>query len=166
LRHLNAAAPIIEAQFGKVHPDELLNTGLYNAETKSVDVQRWLHAELYDDAGSHGHDHTHQDHGASDVNRHDDHISTFCITIDEPVEWREFNRWMDSLIERYGARLLRVKGIVTAKRQKRPIAIHSVQHIRHQPVTLPSWPDEDKRTRVVFIARDVSRSEVEEMWES
>jgi G3E family GTPase len=164
LRLLNTGAPVIKAEFGNVDPDELLDTGLYNAKTKSVDVQRWLHAEFYDDANSRNHDHAHHDHGASDVNRHDDHISTFCITIDEPVDWRSFNRWMDSVIERYGARLLRIKGIVTAKRQKRPFAIHSVQHIRHQPVTLPSWPDGDKRTRVVFITRDVSQSDVEQMW--
>jgi G3E family GTPase len=157
LRLLNAAAPIIKAEFGNVRPDALLDTGLFNAESKSIDVQRWLHAELYEQDGNHH-------HGDNDVNRHDDHISSFCMSIDEPVDWRVFNRWMDSVIERYGARLLRVKGIVTAKRQKRPFAIHSVQHIRHQPVTLPSWPGGDERTRIVFITRDVSRADIEQMW--
>ena len=161
LRELNAAAPIIEAAFGEVDADVLLDAGLFNARTRSVDVQRWLNAEIYEHADDHAHDHRHD---SADLNRHDDHISTFCVTIDEPVDWRLFNRWMDAVIDRYGAGLLRVKGIVTAKRQKRPIAIHSVQHIRHQPVTLPSWPDGDKRTRVVFITRDVDRGDVERMW--
>lgn len=160
LRLLNAAAPIIKAEFGNVSPEALLDTGLFNAQTKSVDVQRWLHAEVYERADGHGH----HDHGAADVNRHDDHISSFCLTMEEPVDWRDFNRWMDAVIERFGARLLRVKGIVTAKGQKRPFAIHSVQHIRHQPVTLPTWPDGDKRTRIVFITRDVDRTEIEQMW--
>ena len=139
LRLLNPAAPIIEAEFGNVRADALLDAGLFNAESKSIDVQRWLHAELYDDEGGHGHHH----HDGDDVNRHDDCISSFCVTIDEPVDWRAFNRWMDAVIERYGADLLRVKGIVTA---------------------LPSWPDGDKRTRIVFITRDVERSDIERMW--
>lgn len=160
LRTLNAAAPIIEAEFGNVRADVLLDTGLFNAESKSIDVQRWLHAELYEQDA----DHVHHHHGADDVNRHDDRISSFCLIIDEPVDWRAFNRWMDAVIERYGADLLRVKGIVTAKRQKQPFAIHSVQHIRHQPVMLPAWPDGDKRTRIVFITRDVGRSDIEQMW--
>ena len=166
LRTLNATAPIIRAEFGDVRPDDLLDTGLFNAETKSIDVQRWLKAEAYDTHADHDHGHDddhHHDH--VDVNRHDDHITSFCLVMEEPVDWRAFNGWMDAVIERFGADLLRVKGIVTAKRQKRPFAIHSVQHIRHQPVTLPDWPDGDKRTRIVFITRDVDRAEVERMWE-
>jgi G3E family GTPase len=52
LRLLNAAAPIIKAEFGNVRPDALLDTGLFNAESKSIDVQRWLHAELYESTGT------------------------------------------------------------------------------------------------------------------
>jgi G3E family GTPase len=37
-----------------------------------------------------------------------------------------------------------------------------VQHLFHPPVLLPSWPSEDRRTRIVFITRDLSRETIEE----
>lgn len=42
--------------------------------------------------------------------------------------------------------------------RKRPMVLHCVYHIRHQPVYLP---DDDERPRRVFIARDVDRADIE-----
>jgi G3E family GTPase len=37
-----------------------------------------------------------------------------------------------------------------------------VQHLFHPPVLLPNWPSEDRRTRIVFITRDLPRDTIEE----
>jgi G3E family GTPase len=43
------------------------------------------------------------------------------------------------------------------------VAIHGVQHLFHEPVLLPEWPaGDDRRSRVVFITRDLDRETVEE----
>src|SRR5256886_9766480 len=38
---------------------------------------------------------------------------------------------------------------------------HGVQHLFHPPVLLPAWPSEDRRTRMVFITRDLPRDAIE-----
>ncbi|HYW60566.1 MAG TPA: GTP-binding protein, partial [Xanthobacteraceae bacterium] len=48
-------------------------------------------------------------------------------------------------------------GIVKiAETPERPVVIHGVQHVFHPPAQLDGWPDEDRRTRMVFIVRDIA----------
>ena len=55
-----------------------------------------------------------------------------------------------------------MKGILNLVGQDRPVAIHGVQHMFHEPVLLPAWPEGDPRTsRIVFITRDLDRETVE-----
>ena len=43
----------------------------------------------------------------------------------------------------------------------RPIVIQAVQHMFHPLSELPEWPDDDRRSRIVFITRDVAREQIE-----
>ena len=54
-----------------------------------------------------------------------------------------------------GPDLLRVKGIVHVAGRAGPVVIHGVQHVFHPPVELKAWPDADRRTRIVFITRNI-----------
>lgn len=157
LRSLNPAAPVIEAVLGDVDPGRLFDAGLYDPATKSLDVRRWLKAEAY--AGEHGHHH----HG-HDVNRHDDHVRAFCMVLDEPVSWDAFAGWIDTLTTLRGPDILRIKGILRLKETELPVVIHGVQHVFHPPVRLEAWPDDDRRSRIVFITRDLDRDTIEAMF--
>ena len=161
LRMLNPVAPILPALQGVIETDRLFETGLYNPATKSLDVQRWLDAEAYGDRHAHrGHKHAH-DHGhAQDVNRHDDRIRATCLTFDEPLRAEAFERWIDILTSLKGQDILRVKGIVHLADHPRPIVVHGVQHLFHPPVELDDWPSEDRRTRLVFITRDITADQL------
>ena len=64
-----------------------------------------------------------------------------------------------------GENLLRVKGILNITESELPLVVHGVQHLFHPPVTLPAWPDEDRRSRIVFITRDLSREAVVQLLE-
>ena len=56
--------------------------------------------------------------------------------------------------------MLRVKGIVAVSDHlEQPLVIHGVQHVFHPPVKLETWPSADRRTRVVFITRDLPVTE-------
>ncbi len=57
-----------------------------------------------------------------------------------------------------GADFLRIKGIVNEAELDGPVVIHGVQHIFNPPVTLKKWPSEDRRSRNVFITRDIDES--------
>jgi G3E family GTPase len=168
LRALNAGAPIIHTTHGAVDPARLLDAGLYDPNTKSLDVRRWLNAEAYDKAEHHHHGahdahesdheehrHGHHDHAHQDVNRHDDHIKAVCLTLDEPVPGDALDKWLDVLMLIKGPDILRVKGIINIRELPGPYVIHAVQHIFHPPVFLKEWPSSDRRTRIVFIARDI-----------
>jgi len=55
--------------------------------------------------------------------------------------------------------LLRMKGIVNVREDpQRPAVIHGVQHVYHAPMWLPRWPSADRRTRMVFIGRNLSET--------
>jgi G3E family GTPase len=174
LRQLNPAAPIYRIQQGKIGADQLFNAGLYNPENKSLDVQNWLRMEAYQltETGKDGDHHHHsQDHGLPghhdhaethrhDINRHDDHIRAFCLTHTAPLDWDKFVTWIEMLTATQGANLLRLKGILNVAGEEKPVAIHGIQHLFHPPVVLPDWPSDDRRSRLVFITRDLDASEL------
>jgi len=161
LHALNPAASIIPVVNGAVDPACLFDVGLYNPATRSNDVQRWLQAEAYED-DHHGHGHHHHGHHDHhhDVNRHDDRIRATCLTFDEPLKPDAFERWIDILTMFKGPDILRIKGILHLQGEDRPVVIHGVQHIFHPPVLLDAWPSEDRRTRLVFITRDLSADDL------
>lgn len=166
LRALNPAAPVLPVAHGAVAAEQLFNAGLYNPAEKSPDVARWLKDEAYAQAEAdhhhHDHDHGHHRDHAHDVNRHDDHIRAFCLTHDRPVAWDKFVSWIEMLITMRGADLLRIKGVLNVAGSDAPVAIHGIQHLFHPPAMLPAWQGEDRRSRIVFITRDLERAWLEQ----
>jgi G3E family GTPase len=167
LHGLNPAAPLLPVAHGAVAAEQLFNAGLYNPAEKNPDVARWLKEEAYAQANNHDHDHDHHDHhhhdqAALDVNRHDDHIRAFCLTYERPIAWDKFVTWIEMLITMRGADLLRIKGILNIAGSDTPIAVHGIQHLFHPPAALPGWSGEDRRSRIVFITRDLERAWLEQ----
>jgi G3E family GTPase len=159
IRALNPAAPILEA--ADVAATSLVDCGLFDPARKSPDVRAWLNAEAYAAQPHHHHARTH------DPNRHDERIRAFTLTTDIPIPAATFEMFIDLLRSLHGAKLLRLKGIVRiAEESERPVVIHGVQHVMHPPVRLPSWPDQDKRTRIVLITRDLSAGMVEPLFKA
>jgi len=160
LRALNPAAPILEVRDGAVEPAALFNAGLYDPESRTLEVRRWLKAEAYGDGGAHHHDHNHDhdhDHAPLDRNRHDARIRAFCVTYERPLDWERFADWVEMVILAHGRNLLRIKGILNVAGEAAPVVVHGVQHLFHPPVQMEAWPDEDRRSRLVFIVRDAER---------
>jgi G3E family GTPase len=160
LAALNPTARILVASKGEADAAALLDCGPYNPSGKIADVSAWLNAEVLSDAHLHDHDHEHEH--AHDPNRHDASIQAFCLTAEEPLSPAAFDAFVTTLQQAQGPKLLRVKGIVgLSDDPSRPIVVHGVQHVFHSPVRLERWPDEDRRTRLVFIVKDLSRDFVE-----
>lgn len=154
LEHLNPAAPVLVALHGAVGEERLLDTSPFDPESKSDDVRRWLE----DEAGeAHEHEHSHP----VDVNRHDERIASFCITLDEPLPWEAFEEWFGEFAERHADHILRVKGLLDVPGEAGPLVVHCVQSTQHLPTRLAAWPDDDRRSRIVFITHDLPRTVVE-----
>jgi G3E family GTPase len=163
LCRLNPAAPSILALHGEVEPSRILDAGLYNPETKSLDVQRWLKAEAYEPSAGdrevhHEHHHAHAHGHIHDPNRHDEHIKAVCLVVDTPIPASAFDTWLGLLLGMKGPDILRVKGIVNIAELDGPLVIHGVQHVFHPPLQMKKWPSADHRTRIVFITRDIDEA--------
>ncbi|PYE89046.1 CobW family GTP-binding protein [Phyllobacterium leguminum] len=172
LSSLNPAADVIEASDSRANYAALFECGLYNPETKSADVQRWLKAEAFDQQDGHHHHHEHHDghdndHHHHDVNRHDASIRSFSLKHDKPVPFAIFEMFLDLLRSAHGERLLRVKGIIEiAEDPDRPLVIHGVQQIFHPPARLAAWPEGKHETRLVMITKDLPESYVRQLFDA
>jgi G3E family GTPase len=133
LRRLNPAAPIVESVLGDVPPAALFDG-----------APRDPHDLDYDDSPEHAHE-----------------VRALCITFDEPLDWTAFGIWLTMLLQARGEDVLRVKGLLDVGADG-PIVLNGVQHVVHPPEHLPAWPDDDRRSRLVFIGRGLDRSALEE----
>jgi G3E family GTPase len=136
---LNAGAPVLAADHGRIDSAAVFDAGLYDPRTKSTNVAAWLAEESH----SHAHD------------RHDA-IKTYALVREEPIRAVALTLFLEALAEHCGGDILRLKGIVNiAESPDRPAVIHGVQHVFHQPAWLDRWPSDERRSRIVFITRRV-----------
>jgi G3E family GTPase len=169
LRKLNPAARLLTTHRNEATAERLFTMGLFDPTKKTPDVRSWLAAEAYAIGEKrnrhrhahhheHGHDHQHHD----DVSRHDEHIRSFSFTETQAISPQGLELFLELLKSYHGANMLRMKGIVRiADDTTRPVVLHGVQHVFHPPVRLPSWPDGDERTRLVFIVKDIEKPMIE-----
>ena len=74
--------------------------------------------------------------------------------------------FLEGLTREAGPNLLRVKGIVhVTERPDRPAVIQGAQQIFHSLDWLAGWPSDDRRTRIVFITRDIEKSYIEDTFD-
>jgi G3E family GTPase len=132
LRRLNPAAEIIEASFGDVAPSRLF--GGSEPDPRAHDVEP--------------------------APAHDRELGAVCVTLDAPLDWTAFGVWLTMLLHARGQDVLRVKGLLDVGGDG-PLLINGVQHVVHPPEHLPAWPDEDRSSRLVFIGRGFTVSELE-----
>jgi G3E family GTPase len=91
---------------------------------------------------------------------HHDGVAALSLVLDEPLDWTAFGIWLTMLLQARGADVLRVKGLLDVGGPG-PVLLNGVQHVVHPPVHLDAWPDEDRRTRIVFIGRGLEREALE-----
>ena len=78
------------------------------------------------------------------------------------MTWASWAAWSQLAAARFGARLLRVKGLLRMEDTGEIALVHGVQGVFHKPQRFADWPDEDRANRLVCIARDIGRAEIEQ----
>jgi G3E family GTPase len=151
LQALNPHAAVAEAVQGDIDPAFLLDIGLSTARPAGAQLDRWLGAPGCGD-GYLG------DRLTTAV--HDRAIRSFVLWFDRPFSWPTFSSAMELLTSLRGPDLLRVKGLLDVAGERGPVVVQGVQHIFHPPVTLDAWPGADRRSRLVFITRNIARESV------
>ncbi len=142
MRALNPAAPLlpVSAAGAKLF-DELV---FWRKDALTPEADGWLSAPLDDN-----HDHT-------------DGLKSMSLTADAAMEPAAFEMFFDLLRASHGPKLLRVKGLIKLSDEPaRPVLVQGAQHVLSPPQRLDAWPDDDARSRLVVITRDLEPAVVE-----
>ncbi len=167
------AAPLATAAHGVIDPGFLLDEGL---DLPALRVSTVIPAKAGiqgqatslgaldsrlrgNDDDSLAHD---RDHRPGHAHSHG--IDSFALFFASPLPWPVFEQAMAVLTALRGPDLLRVKGLVAVEGVRGPVVVQAVQHVAHRPVELEDWPDDDRRSRLVFITRNLPRAPVEQLF--
>jgi G3E family GTPase len=95
------------------------------------------------------------------VAEHSHGIDAFAVILGSVMSRFDFARALGQLAGARGSDLLRIKGIVEfADRPERPALVQAAQHTLFAPEWLDAWPDDDHRSRLVFVVHDIPRAEI------
>ena len=78
-----------------------------------------------------------------------------------PVTWAGWSAWSRLVAAEFGARLIRVKGLLKMEDSGEVVLVQGVQGVFHPPQRFRDWPDPDRGNRLVCIARDLRQAEIE-----
>ena len=153
LSELAPSARIDKVVDGQAEMNWFFGERPYSVGEKNGDVRSWLNAEFEQQGTKKHYGHP------LDVSRHGSIVASH-LTFSEPVDASLFESCLQMLMNFRGPDLLRVKGIINVAGMDLPMVIHGVQHVVHPPEILDEWPDEDRATRVVIIARDFDQEQI------
>lgn len=173
LTRVNPSATIRDVDWSSPAVAALLTAAGFDAADPTADPRPWLNlgayqkaAHSHDECGHHvecGHDHDHDPEGHGLRSKG---IESFVLTRDAPLTRDELQFLLDGISQNLGAGLLRVKGLVNvAEEPGKPAVIQGAQHLLHTMTWLNDWPDDDRRTRVVFITQGIHRDKLRDIIE-
>lgn len=143
LSQLNPAAAMIKTDHSRVDATELLGTRRF-----SLPHLLAIEPDLLD-GGEHDHE-------------HDISIQSCCIVAERPLDPERFNRWMNQLVQRDGANLMRTKGVLSFHAEERQFHFHSV-HMLLNARPGRRWRDTETRdSKLVFIGRALDTESLRE----
>lgn len=149
LAELNPGATIHRITHGHIDPQAIINVGLFDAENRQAQPQRWLRAPTRPKAGR-----------GTLPQAHGDDIASFTVTLPKPLTWAQLEPALEWLCANFGEQLLRLKGIVHAEDQPAPMAIHAVHRTLYPPTLLQGWDEDEPITRVVLIGKGLDEQRI------
>ncbi len=132
LEQLNPAATVLAVSFGEVEPARLFGTP--GTSLRSLPAR---------------------------APAHEGDVHACHLVLDEQLDWGAFGIWLTMLLQSRGSDILRVKGLLNVGGPG-PVLVNGVQHVVHPPEHLERWPDEDRRSRIVFIGRGIEPGSLRE----
>lgn len=165
LVELNPAATLSTAIKGDIDPALLFDIGATEIVASGRDAEAWLAADRYGAAPAHDHDcsavgcdHPHHHHAAAAGHLHG--IRSFALMFDKPLDGRKLEGLMEAVRMVYGAKILRMKGILDIDGEDLPVVIHGVNQAFYPAEQLPAWPSGERRSKIVFITKDLEEGAI------
>jgi len=161
LKHMNPRAPIRAVHFGEVPLKEVLDLRGFNLNDKlEVDPELLKEADHDYDHEHHDHDHGHE-HGEHCAHLHhhhyDDDVKSFVFRSERPFDPAKLEDFIGAIVNIYGPRMLRYKGVLAMKGTERKVIFQGVHQLMGSDLG-PEWgKDEPRQSRMVFIGIDLPR---------
>jgi G3E family GTPase len=99
------------------------------------------------------------DHG------HTEGVNSVSFEVSRPIDPHKFQQWIGTLLQEKGQDLLRTKGILAYPNEDRRFAFQAVHMIADGDFVGP-WPEGARKSRLVFIGRDLNRPQLRRGFEA
>ena len=167
LKHMNPRAPMQQVHFGAVPIASVFDLKGFNLNAKLEIDPEFLAADAHDHShqghaqGDHGHQgHDHAPGEACDHPRHhahDDDVKSFVFRSEKAFHAAKLEDFLGSIVQVYGPKLLRYKGVLNMKGSERKVIFQGVHQLMGSDLG-PKWmPGEKKISKMVFIGIDLPR---------
>ncbi len=97
---------------------------------------------------------------------HNEHLTSISLECAAPLDAQKFQTWIGHILQAQGANLLRTKGILSYKNEDRRFAFQAVHMIADGDFVAPWKAGEARKSRIVFIGRDLNRPQLRRGFES
>ena len=162
VKHMNPRAKQTKVNFGVVPIADVFDLKGFNLNAKLEIDPEFLAA---DDHAHHDHDHDH-DHGEHcdhpHHHAHDDDVKSFVYRADKPFDAAKLEDFLGAIVQVYGPKLLRYKGVLWMKAADRKVIFQGVHQLMGSDMG-PKWAaGEKKGSKLVFIGIDLPREILEQ----
>ncbi len=171
IKHMNPRAPQKAVHFGEVALSDVLDLRGFNLNAKlDIDpdflkVDEHEHHQDHDhvDHAGHNHgpdeacDHPAHAHGGGHHHHHDDDVKSFVFRSDRPFDAAKLEDFLSAIVNIYGPRMLRYKGVLYMKGTDRKVIFQGVHQLMGSDLG-PQWgADEVRCSKMVFIGIDLPK---------
>jgi G3E family GTPase len=169
VKHMNPRAPQKPVHFGEVPITEVFDLKGFNLNAKLEIDPEFLKVDDHEhhDHHGHGHDHDHDHHGHDHApgeacdhphhHHHDDDVKSFVFRADRPFNPAKLEDFLGAIVQVYGPKMLRYKGVLNMKGSDRKVVFQGVHQLMGSDLG-PKWaPGEKKQSKMVFIGIDLPR---------
>ena len=161
LKHMNPRAPQQPVHFGEVPIKDVFDLRGFNLNAK-LDIDPDFLKEDDHDHHAHGHDHDHDhEHGEHcdhpHHHAHDDDVKSFVFRSDRAFDPMKLEDFLGAIVNIYGPRMLRYKGVLHMKGTERKVIFQGVHQLMGSDLG-PQWAAGETRTsKMVFIGIDLPK---------
>jgi len=155
LKHMNPRAPQQVVHFGQAPLKDVLDLRGFNLNAKLDIDPEFLTEGEHDHDGHHHHDdeqchHPHHHH-------HDDDVKSFVYKAERPLDPMKLEDFLGAIVNIYGPRMLRYKGVLNMKGVDRKVVFQGVHQLMGSDLG-PEWKaGEPRASKMVFIGIDLPR---------
>lgn len=165
LKHMNPRAPQKQVHFGEVPIKDVFDLRGFNLNAKLDIDPDFLKEEDGHDHAHHGHDHGHEGHDHEHGEHcdhphhhaHDDDVKSFVFRSDRAFDPMKLEDFLGAIVNIYGPRMLRYKGVLHMKGTERKVIFQGVHQLMGSDLG-PAWAEGEPRTsKMVFIGIELPR---------